>query len=164
MPISCTFSRIILNQFWCAAAHDLNSLPKKYIKTCWMKKKGVGFLFHVFFTQLFCGFCSAYIYLTWGYLNADHFTFVSMTKLVIFVGRTCERYLFCVPLSLDECFADIEARICLQCFKVKRDEKKKLKSGPMAINMSKVGFWMLLWFPFCLSASNKLFLLLCNSV
>ena len=63
-----------------------------------------------------------------------------MTKLVIFVGRTCERYLFCVPLSLDECFADIEARICLQCFKVKRDEKKKLKSGPMAINMSKVGF------------------------
>jgi hypothetical protein len=60
-----------------------------------------------------------------------------MTKLVIFVGRTCERFLFCAPLSLDE---EIEARICLQCFKVKRDEKKKLKSGPMAVNMSKVGF------------------------
>ena len=30
--------------------------------------------------------------------------------------------------------------LTLQCFKVKRDEKKKLKSGPMAVNMSKVGF------------------------
>jgi hypothetical protein len=58
MHVLRTFSRMILNQLWCAAAHELNSLPKKYIKTCWMKKKGVGFLFYVFFTQLFCVFCA----------------------------------------------------------------------------------------------------------
>jgi hypothetical protein len=59
MHISRTFSRIILNQFWCAAAaHELNSLPKKYIKTCWMKKKGVGFLFYDFLHRFFGGFCA----------------------------------------------------------------------------------------------------------
>ena len=72
---------------------ESHSLPRKYTKTCWMKKKGQEFLvvqstFSANLLLLWMVSCA----LTPGKFNTDHFMFACMTKLVTFVAPTCERF------------------------------------------------------------------------
>ena len=75
---------------------ESHSSPRKYTKTCWMKKKGQEIL------AVQSTFLAAYLWLslvscslTPGNCNTDHFMFACMTKLATFVAPTCERFYRC---------------------------------------------------------------------
>ncbi len=121
-------------------------LAKKIHKDLLDEEKRWGSIFHlsIDFSFIVYGFYVVILpLLTCGYHNADHSMCACMTRLVTFVEPTCERYPRSFAFSanfvigLVPCFRHLIVNPS-HILKVKRDEKKKLKSGPMAVNMSKV--------------------------